>query len=417
MKAVERYLHPPPHPNEVGERLLPQTIARYFAYDFPKTHWTLVPQVLPTLTDHLPDMFLTPQIRDLRVKLREATSKIPQPAGELIRDNLIFTRSEGGLRPGLTYPDNWLRDQFLTCMALNDPEVESYLLNKFLDAQKKDGQLPTTRLFASNRAWYFNDESTMLGIIWRAKLVKMGVDLSKEEREKWRKALGWVERHSKGGFYTTPEGSERSWFDTFIFEKEDVLSYNQGIYAACLLAAEILGIKPKTTKFSEAKEAYHQVKHPSGRLKLSMNYPYKDTSSVVGDFISRRIFNEFILDHEIAIETVSSLYYENGGYRVVTEEDDDLLDPRHFNNSYKRGEYQVSAQWPAYSAIAEDTYEAHGYSYDPTFWNDHVNVLDETHKAEWIKTGVPQFAPRCSRGDWFSNSFRVCKRGSSCCFG
>lgn len=38
MKIVERIFNPARHPDEVGNRRLPQRIARYFAYDFPITH-------------------------------------------------------------------------------------------------------------------------------------------------------------------------------------------------------------------------------------------------------------------------------------------------------------------------------------------------------------------------------------------
>lgn len=69
----------------------------------------------------------------------------------------------------------------------------------------------------------------MLGLIWRAKLSQLGVGLQPGEIEKWQKSLNWIKKHDFNGFYFSPPGTERTWFDTYV-SLEDVFSYNQGIY-------------------------------------------------------------------------------------------------------------------------------------------------------------------------------------------
>lgn len=361
---------------------------------------TLIPRILPTLTDHLPGDFLSPPVREVRVKLREALSRIPPSAAQLIRENVVFTPEEVCIRAGLTYPDHWLRDQLLSSLALNDPTVEYYLLSNFLERQNDKGQLPTVRYFYSNRAFYFNDESTMLGIIWRAKLVKMGVSLSLDETKRWQKALGWVSSHDRDSLYVTPSGSERSWFDTFIFEKDDASSYNHGIYIDCLLSAAQMGLKLRPNQIQEAMNAYKKLEAPSGRLRFSMNYPYKDTSCLMGQFLADHLLGgESLIDDQAIQETVRSLPYEQGGYRVVTQEDDSFLDQSQFNTIQKPGEYQRGGQWLSYSAAAQDTGERHGLPCDSAFWHHHLKITVLTDNAEWVKTGVtpgswPQYDPR-----------------------
>ena len=160
--------------------------------------------------------FLSPEIIALKTRV-ESKLDYNDPAHNLIAQNMLFLPHEIFLRASSFHLDNWLRDSFVTCLALNDPQTEIHLLNNFVNSRENSGHIPTTRLFASDRRWFFDDESTALALVWRGKIAAMGIPLLENEKEIWQNILGWVQAHNQNGHYVTSAGAEKSWLDTLNF--------------------------------------------------------------------------------------------------------------------------------------------------------------------------------------------------------
>lgn len=154
----------------------------------------------------------------------------------------------------------WLRDSFYGTLALEELTGRNFELNflKSFEDPRIHPQVASVRLLGGNRIWAFDDESTMLALIWRARLFyQKGVSLSREEIEQWTKHWNWIQKHVEDGLYVSPVGTDRSWFDTFKLEKPDVLAYNQGIYAvAALVADKLLNLKRNPQVAKQAIEGY-----------------------------------------------------------------------------------------------------------------------------------------------------------------
>lgn len=260
--------------------------------------------------------------------------------------------------------------------------ISEALLTPFEDSRTHP-QIPTTRLMGGNRVWRFDDESTMLGLLWKANLQQEST-LTAKEKDIWGEKWLWIKGSTVDGFYISPAGSMRSWFDTFKFPAADVLAYNQGIYAATSLAAQRLGLETDSKVIEEAKRGYQKVIHPSGRLQLSTNYSCKDASALMGEFLSLRIFQANLLPDEIVKRTVESLSKSPTGYKVITREDGSYLDPNEFDVPYQQGDYQNGADWPLFSAASQAAGMLHGLGHDQLFWIKLLTELRRTNHVEYF---------------------------------
>lgn len=348
--------------------------------------------VLPQIIDFVMGGARSDRINHLRLLAQKTLATLPQPTEELIGKNLIFFPEQIFLRASPYHTDNWTRDTFYTSLCFDEPDLERHLLGNLLASGYRYPQVPTTRLIFTNREWFFDDESTALALIWRAKILQSGGSISANARCQWQDRLDWVTDHSKDGFYITPSGTGRSWFDTFDFPEPDTTSYNQGIYAASLIAAEKLGLRLPRGEFSKATAAYNSLVHPSGRFQFSKRFPYKDATSLVGEFLANELFDTSILDKpEVAICTVETLDQTRAGFKVVTDENGQFLDSRQFKKPSLPGDYHNGADWPLFSAICLITGERHGLPEDRNFWQRIVENLAQTKNAEYSYTAHQSF--------------------------
>jgi hypothetical protein len=154
-------------------------------------------QRFPTgeIINRLSKPFLSSEVKTLK-RRAESVLNPDDPAHKLIAQNMLILPHEIFLRASSFHVDNWLRDSFVTCLALNDPQIELRLLNNFLNNQEGNGHIPTTRLFASDRKWFFDDESTALALVWRGKIATMSIPLSEQEKVTWQNALNWLQTHN-----------------------------------------------------------------------------------------------------------------------------------------------------------------------------------------------------------------------------
>ncbi len=367
---------------EEGNKRIPEVVLRRIA----KTQF--LSETLPEVVDLLSFGNCSNQISNLRADLSNKMSAVDPRVMDLLQRNFIYFPDEIFLRASPYHTDSWGRDSFYTALSINDPMIEMHLLERSLGRGYRYPQVPTTRIIFSDREWFFDDETTALSLTWRAKIAKLGFRLRSSGKQAWQDRFEWLQSHCEDGSYITPAGTERSWFDTFNFPEPDILSYNQGIYAVATLAAERLGLKTSPNATKDARLAYQKLTHPSGRLQFSKNYPYKDASSLTGEYLALTIFGESLLDDETVLATESSLDSVAGGYKVVTTASGEFLDASQFNRPYLPGDYHNGADWPFFSATTRRTAELHGLKADEVFWRSLFNNLASTRSAEYRRLGV-----------------------------
>lgn len=169
-------------------------------------------------------------------------------------------------------------------------------------------------------------------------------------------------------------------------------TYNQGIYAATALAARKASIETDPEVVAKAIEGYQGLVL-KGRLTFSLFFPYKDLSSLFGEFLALSIFQEALLPDETVISTLEAHPKTPFGYPVVVREDNSYLGPQEFNRPYPPGDYHNGAEWTFFSAIAHATAELHGGRHDFGFWLNLFSRLQETNHAEYIQTNRAETGP------------------------
>lgn len=320
-----------------------------------------------------------------------------QPAWQLFRHNLYIPHGKMFLEASPFHCDMWLRDCFFGTLALeklNGRGIELNLLSQFEDSRTHP-QVASVRLLGGNRIWAFDDESTMLALIWRGRLFyQKRVTISQEEREKWSERWQWIQKHVEDGLYVSPAGTDRSWFDTFKLEKPNVLAYNQGIYAVATLVADKLSLKRNPQVAKQAIKGYQRLTHPSGRLQFSRNVPYRAEDALTGELLALHIFNESVLPDRVVQETFDALKPSLLGHRVIAKDDGSFLDTQEFSRPYQPGDYQNGAVWPMFEAMARATYELHGGKHQFVSWLELFSVLKQTRYAEYVYTGQNEVYPR-----------------------
>ncbi len=340
--------------------------------------------------------FLRPDIRQLKDRLKERLST-DDPGDKLLAENFLFLPHEVVLRASKFHFDSWLRDEFVGCLALNDPEVEYELLHNFVKHRDENFHVPTTRLFGGKllgeRKWYFDDESTALALIWRAKIAMMGKPLLNEEitdHDKifWQYVLNEVRSHTKDGLFYTGAGIEKTWFDAFNFRERDIVTYNQGIYTTALIAAKTLGLEVSDSEIQQAAVGYNNLVHPSGRLQLSQKVPYYDVSSLFGEFLAQWLFNKRLLEKETVAKTYQSFIpLDTNSFKVVAKENGGFLDPSEFNEPYQPMIYQNGREWVLFTVAARYVFERNSLFHHREFWKDKLRTLIATKNAESVVPG------------------------------
>jgi hypothetical protein len=268
-------------------------------------------------------------------------------------------RQTGVVRPSRAYSGVWLRDSFWTLVGLGDTHVSYRALQRFARFQRPGGQVPT-----QFRTWivdplYYDDESTMLFLIWSdwQKLshgpVPSAAALSK--------ALHFVRGHVRNGAYVSKPGTYGSWFDSFRLQRADTLAYNQGIYATSLLAARDLGLHVGGPEEEAASRAYGALEAAKGHyLRMGARLDYHDISGLTGDFLATWLYHRPLLTDEVVRATLQTQPRFGSGFRVVTDAGGEYLPPRSFIGNVQTGEYQNGGSWLLFDYLALATGYLHG---------------------------------------------------------
>jgi hypothetical protein len=194
---------------------------------------------------------------------------------------------------------------------------------------------------------YYDDESTLLYLIWA---IRDGGQPSDRLDQAWR----WVSDHVVNGAYWTPAGNFHTWHDTFVFPSADVATYNQGLYAAAVLAAQRVGLAGDA-EVEAAVSAYRSLyrgERGYGYLPVSKNLDYRDVSALVGQVLARTIFDESLLEDWAVIKTVRALPRAGQGFAVLTDRYGMPLPDENFSPRLARGEYHNGGSWLLYDVLA-----------------------------------------------------------------
>ncbi len=261
--------------------------------------------------------------------------------------NLLDARS-GWLRPSPAYSGSWARDSFWTSGILG-ADVGRRALAHFGAQMTPDGQVPTKLDAPEGPANYYEDESTLIYLIWAFRD-------NGQPQQRLTRAWRWIsKRVGPDGSYWTPSGTFHTWHDTMLFFDRDVASYNQGLYAVAALAASRLGIA-SPAEAELAATAYRRLYRPDlGYLPVSLKMDYRDTSALTGEFLARTLLSLSILDDSAVISTVRSLPRAGDGFLVLSTRRGEYLDASAFFMPSAEGSYQNGGSWLLYDTMAWST--------------------------------------------------------------
>jgi len=200
---------------------------------------------------------------------------------------------------------------------------------------------------------------------WRTKAKGGDVDLVKVQ-----KYIDVIEKHVRDGCYYSFDKNDgrhdfQYWNDMIAFDTTDVISYNQGLLAVALNAAEKLGLKNQTTaKLAASKyKALYNAKLgflPVSRMKDSILSP----DVLVGDLLSQLYFGTSLLGNEIVTNHTKSIISKSKtpyGYKITSNAQGkylqrDAFDDGNYVSQVNRdklpeGKYQHGGSWTLYDML------------------------------------------------------------------
>ncbi|HTR40410.1 MAG TPA: hypothetical protein VMH87_02180 [Pseudomonadales bacterium] len=122
------------------------------------------------------------------------------------------------------------------------------------------------------------------------------------DMEAARKTLQYIEAHTQDGWYhsSNVDGKKdfQSWCDLAAFEKDDVITYNQGLLAVALLSAEALGLKPSVSSAQAIKNYQAMFDKKAGYFPFSQKKNLLAVDPLVGDLLAQLFFHQALLSDE-----------------------------------------------------------------------------------------------------------------------
>ena len=248
--------------------------------------------------------------------------------------------------PGILYSNKqYSRDAFWQSMVL-PPQFDSECYRNEAVAQSRGAE---RQLFA---------------LIWayRSKQNKGKPDLAAG-----RKSLEYIEQHTRGGLFFSNDNPEKkdfqSWFDAVAFDNDDVITYNQGLLAVALLAAEKLGLKPRVSAGDAIRQYQALFNEAGGYFPASRKKDLPAVDALVGDVLAQVFFKRSLLSTESVsrhFNTILKYAKTPYGYKVVCLPDGGFPPPAVFHASNYPvdpslgrgpGNYQYSGSWFLYDML------------------------------------------------------------------
>lgn len=244
-------------------------------------------------------------------------------------------------------------------------------------------------------------ECGLIFLIWSYRIQKMGgkADLTRAED-----ALAYLRDYCRDGCYMAGKPGEakydfKSWYDICAFETDDVITYNQGLFAAAMMAAEALGLEP-VVPWQKAAEQYCGLFNGK-YFPLSRKKQCLSLDVLVGDVLAFLLFDRCLLPDDMVCACYRFVTERNQtpfGRKVVCGEDGEFL-PMEFHGAYgyinphqlalSPGEYAYGGSYYLYEMLfhiggylhhapeAEDNLIARGkldFTIGGTFY-EHINTV------------------------------------------
>lgn len=334
-------------------------------------------------------IFPSPETARIASRLNFASETLHQTAWNIFFDNLTAVGDEVFLSANKKeeYPDMWLRDSMMAAEFIDDPLLEAKILRSFEKRQLPDGHIPTAVAIKGKTPWHFaDDESTMLYIIWSARLAQKTKGGFLPDITTVDAAMSFVRNHAKDGKYRSTKGERKSWLDSFIFDEGDVITQNQGLYAVTLLALQELSefygknLLRETDNIQTAEKEYRDLAK-NGYLPLSDKYDKAlDASVLYPEYLAKTIFDKFLLDKKTVEETFRKLPRKDGRIMVLTQSPaGDYFDSSQFYNNYEPGNYQNGGIWLPWENNALMVARLHG-----------IEISDYNRQAEAINRKIEE---------------------------
>lgn len=209
-------------------------------------------------------------------------------------DAMCFGSNYMHLRHNETgYSDLWVVPGIEYCnkQYTRDAFWQSMIFPLELDQQCYDAVYPVRYRYAENAALY---------LLWSMRIANAGGQVNEERAAD---ALSWLETHTRDGVFHPPSAKEgqmdfRSWYDLVSFEDDDCIAYNQGLFAASLQAADVLGLSASTS-VEDARAVYRGLyDEEKGFLPLSRRKELLCVDALAGDLLARLLFGESLLPAE-----------------------------------------------------------------------------------------------------------------------
>jgi len=117
-----------------------------------------------------------------------------------------------------------------------------------------------------------------------------------------RQTLLYINTHTRNGWYYSNNDPKKkdfqSWYDLAAFEDNDVITYNQGLFAVALLSAEALGLKPSSSSDQAIRNYRSMYNEKGGYYPLSQQKDLLSVDPLVGDLLSQVLFNRTLLNDD-----------------------------------------------------------------------------------------------------------------------
>jgi len=261
---------------------------------------------------------------------------------------MLLRRNETGqspawVVPGIAYCNKqYSRDAFWQSMALPNEWAAQCYQNEQV-AQSPGAERP---LFLLIWAWRTKQEG---GAIDRTAL---------------QATLDYIESHAREGRFYSSERPDRkdfqSWFDTVAFEPDDVLTYNQGLLAVALAAAEKLGLHPRTAPALASQRYREMFNAAGGYFPVSAQKNLVAVDALVGDALAQVMLGHTLLPDELVarhFKKVVGVAKTPYGYKVVCQPDGAYARQEDYNakdfpiKPTVAGNYQYGGSWFLYDML------------------------------------------------------------------